>query len=80
MKTDGWKLPSWGTGGRALTHSDSGVPSSANWNPTKPLMRRQVYVPATRPVYIAANHCKQIRRVSNVACRMDVWRKYALDS
>jgi hypothetical protein len=23
------------------THSESGVPSSANWKPTKPLMRRQ---------------------------------------
>ena len=32
------------------THSERGVPSSANWKPTKPLMRRQVYAPATRPV------------------------------
>lgn len=40
-----------------LTQSDSGVPSSANWKPTKPLIRMQQYVAATRPVYIAANHC-----------------------
>lgn len=39
------------------THSDRGVPSSANWKPTKALMRRQQYVQATKPVYTAANHC-----------------------
>ena len=38
------------------THKERGVPSSANWKPTNPLMSKQQYVAATRPVYIAANH------------------------
>jgi len=50
-------------------HSDSGVPSSANWNPTKPLMSRQQKVAATRPVYTAANHCN-IRQILNHAGTM----------
>lgn len=29
---------------------ERGVPSSANWNPTNPLTRRQQYAAATRPV------------------------------
>jgi len=36
--------------GGARTHNDNGVPSSANWNPTKPLISRQVYADATNPV------------------------------
>jgi hypothetical protein len=27
---------------RRSNHNESGVPSSASWNPTKPLIRRQV--------------------------------------
>lgn len=38
------------------THRESGVPSSANWKPTKPFMSIQQYAAATRPVYTAANH------------------------
>lgn len=44
---------------KGRTHSDSGVPSSANWNPTKPFMSRQVNIAATKPVYTAANHCER---------------------
>lgn len=33
-----------------LTQSDRGVPSSANWKPTNPLINRHVYVAATSPV------------------------------
>jgi len=32
------------------THSERGVPSSANWNPTKPFIKRQQYADAMRPV------------------------------
>ena len=35
---------------RRRTHRDRGVPSSANWKPTKPLRRRQVYAAVMRPV------------------------------
>jgi len=35
---------------------DNGVPSSANWKPTNPLMSKQQYAAATNPVYTAANH------------------------
>lgn len=44
------------TRARRPTQRDSGVPSSANWKPTKPFMSKQVYIDATRPVYIAENH------------------------
>lgn len=46
------------------TQSDNGVPSSANWKPTKPLMRRQQYAAATKPVYEAANHYSTPETVS----------------
>jgi hypothetical protein len=48
----------WGCGKRSggRTQSESGVPSSANWKPTKPFTSRQQYAAATRPVYTAANH------------------------
>jgi len=45
------------------THRERGVPSSANWKPTKPLMSRQQYVAATKPVYAAANHFMEKRSV-----------------
>lgn len=37
-------------------HNDMGVPSSWNWKPTKPFMRRHQYSAPTLPAYIAANH------------------------
>ena len=60
--------------GENRTQSDNGVPSSANWNPTKPLMRRQQYAAATKPVYEAANHYNTPKIVN------DEDRKKAKDS
>lgn len=39
-----------------LTQSEMGVPSSANWNPTKPLTRSDQYKAVIRPNWTAANH------------------------
>ena len=57
----GYFVCGWNERDRTLTQSDRGVPSSANWNPTKPLIRRQQYVAATRPVYTAVNHYTHTR-------------------
>ena len=42
------------------THGARGVPSSANWNPTKLFIRRQKYAAAMRPVQKDANHLGDI--------------------
>jgi hypothetical protein len=48
------------------TQSERGVPSSANWKPTKPLMRRQQYAAAIKPVYTAANHWNRVSAVDEI--------------
>lgn len=47
-----------------ITQRDNGVPSSANWKPTNPLMSKQQYAAATNPVYTAANHFEIVNFMS----------------
>ena len=49
-----------------LTHMLSGVPSSANWNPTKPLSMSAQQTVHMRPVCTAANHCQACPRAHKV--------------